>query len=267
MAYAQFARTFLLPLVASRYLGWPLSASLQKRDGYEPADLYPFLPTLRRWNWPLRSMVTLPDLLENRKSMTTSALEGRPWGEKGVSTKGASDDQVKDRPRFGRQYWSLFTHCSRPQCKSRGMGFRCLGMSSQLGIAHAEKLPIQVVVADVARPTPAMGWRNAESLSLLDRASAQFDCVLMLGLLHLLLSDQIPLSEVARLTRDLTREWLIIEWVPRSDPRFIEILRGRDALYGFLNEEVFLNAFLNHFSCVLRESLTNGRILFLLKAR
>ena len=36
--------------------------------------------------------------------------------------------------------------------------------------ASQADLPILPLVADVARPTPAIGWRNAESLTLLDRA-------------------------------------------------------------------------------------------------
>jgi hypothetical protein len=54
LAYAQFVRTFLLPLAAHRYLGWPLAASLHRRDGYEPADLYPHLSFIQKWRQPLR---------------------------------------------------------------------------------------------------------------------------------------------------------------------------------------------------------------------
>ena len=67
LAYGQFARTFLLPLAAYKYLGWPLPATLNRRDGYEPADIYPYLSRFQRWNGPLRSLVTLPFLLETRK--------------------------------------------------------------------------------------------------------------------------------------------------------------------------------------------------------
>ena len=67
LAYGQFARTFLLPLAAYKYLGWPLAATLNRRDGYEPADLYPYLSSFQRWSAPLRTLVTLPFLLETRK--------------------------------------------------------------------------------------------------------------------------------------------------------------------------------------------------------
>ena len=67
LAYGQFARTFLLPLAAYKHLGWALAATMNRRDGYEPVDLYPYLSGLERWSAPLRSLVTLPYLFEKRK--------------------------------------------------------------------------------------------------------------------------------------------------------------------------------------------------------
>ena len=64
IAHAQFVRTFLLPLAAYTYLGWPLTATQYRRDGYESADLAPWLPFIRRWRNPLRSLVTIPLLLQ-----------------------------------------------------------------------------------------------------------------------------------------------------------------------------------------------------------
>src|SRR5487761_1299142 len=48
LAQGQFVRTFLLPLMALRYLGWPLAASQILRDGYEPTQLAEALGPLRR---------------------------------------------------------------------------------------------------------------------------------------------------------------------------------------------------------------------------
>jgi hypothetical protein len=91
---------------------------------------------------------------------------------------------------------------------------------------------------------------------------------MMLGLIHhLLLSEQIPLAEIAALLRELTTSWAIVEWVPASDPRFVDLLRGRDELYGHLDEAAFTHAAEAHFTVVLREALPNGRVLFLLQAR
>ena len=93
-------------------------------------------------------------------------------------------------------------------------------------------------MANIARPTPAAGWRNREQLSLLDRLTGKFDMVLMLAVIHhLILREQVPLAHIADLCASLTRRWLVLEWVPPSDPMFQEWLRGRDDLYGHLTED------------------------------
>jgi SAM-dependent methyltransferase len=130
--------------------------------------------------------------------------------------------------------------------------------------AYEERRPVQAVIADASRPTPAAGWRNSESLGLLDRAYRKFDCVMMLGLLHhLLVADQIPLEEVAGLLCDLTKQWAIVEWVPASDPMFVELVRGREELYGHLDETAFVTAMERYFLPVEKERLKNGRTLYL----
>jgi SAM-dependent methyltransferase len=318
LAYAQFVRTFLLPLAAYKYLGWPLAASLQKRDGYEPADLYPHLSTLQRWTKPLRSLVTMPYLLEKRKSVANGTLSNHNWRQQQEAATGILRRNLRllrktlrslspqnhtsrwsDYPESADHYSSEDHDAKQSFVRSAlqsahpstvldlgantgsysriaaKLGAHVIAWDSDIQAcernwreARSQRLPIQPLVADLARPTPAAGWRNAEAMSLLDRARERFDCVMMLGLIHhLLLSDQIPLKEIARLTHEVTRKWLITEWVPASDPRFVDLLRGRDDLYGHLNEEEFLNAFSNYFSCSIREPLKNGRILFLLEAR
>lgn len=63
-AYAQFVRSFILPLLAERILGWPLSMSACKRDGYEPVDLYRKLGLAARLRPSVFSVVTVPSMLE-----------------------------------------------------------------------------------------------------------------------------------------------------------------------------------------------------------
>jgi SAM-dependent methyltransferase len=314
LAWAQFVRTFLLPLAAYKYLGWPLAASLQKRDGYEPGSLYPHLSLWQRWTSPLRSLVTMPHLLEKRKGAAAaptlkqppeiaaavlrrnlrllrktlhslapeksgSRWSGYPENAAHYSSEDHSAKQkfvcnalLKMRPSAVLDLGANTGTYSRI---AASLGSRVVALDSDVQAcernwrdALAQKLSIQPLVADVARPTPAIGWRNAESLSLLDRARGRFDCVMALGLMHhLLLSDQVPLSEISRLMRELTNRWLIIEWVPAADPKFQELLRGRDALYAHLTEEAFLEAFGHDFARVLREPLKNGRVLFLLEKR
>ena len=129
------------------------------------------------------------------------------------------------------------------------------------GSPHADAiLPLCI---DLARPTPALGWENRETASFLDRAHQHFDLVLMLAVIHhLLLTSQIPMEQVAHLAARLTTRDLVIEWVPPSDEKFQEILRGRDEIYRHLTLPLFLESFEQHFAIVDQLTLTNGRTLF-----
>jgi SAM-dependent methyltransferase len=312
LAYGQFARTFLLPLAAYKYLGWPFAATLHRRDGYEPADLYFYLTAVERWSAPLRSLVTIPYLFEKRKNTDNPeppklwnrpeiaaavlrrnirilrkmlhALEPEPrnsrWSgyPEAADHYGAKDRQQKQSfvrralttlgPKYVLDIGANTGDYSRIAAKS---GAQVVAWDTDVAAcernwkeAREAGLAIQPLVVDAARPTPAVGWRNGESLSLLDRSYNRFDCVLMLGVVHhLLVADQIPLDGIAKLSADLTRRWLIVEWVPRTDVRFVELCRGRDDLYRWLDEAAFRAIFAKHFDLLDREQLENERVLFL----
>jgi SAM-dependent methyltransferase len=130
-------------------------------------------------------------------------------------------------------------------------------------MARQRHLSIQTIHADLARPTPAVGWENAESVALLPRLEEQFDLVLMLAVIHhLLLMEQIPLPAILALCHRLTQRHLILEWVPVEDPMYQSLMRGRDSLYGALNENDLLAACVGRFKVLDRQPLDNGRVLF-----
>ena len=90
----------------------------------------------------------------------------------------------------------------------------------------------------------------------------------MLGVIHhMLLIDQIPLPAIFDLVRRLTTRWAIIEWVPATDSQFQQLCRGRQNLYGHLNESAFLAAAGEHFEQRLFEKLPNGRSLWLFETK
>jgi 2-polyprenyl-3-methyl-5-hydroxy-6-metoxy-1,4-benzoquinol methylase len=132
--------------------------------------------------------------------------------------------------------------------------------------AHSEKLDIQPLVMNLARPTPALGWAYGEQISFLDRAAGRFDAVFMLAVIHhLLLTDQIPLDHIAETVSHFTNHWLIIEWVPESDVMYRQILRGRGELYAHLNEMAMVEAFSRFFRVERTLKLGNGRTLYWLQ--
>jgi hypothetical protein len=309
IAYAQFVRTFLLPLCAYVHLGWPLAASMQRRDGYEPEDLAPFLPFFRSWRRPLRSLVTLPVLLEKaarfgaqrpqvseelsafavrrllrstRKllySLAPSAHTSR-WSNypETASHYKSADHEAKEtfvrvalaniRPAYVLDVGANTGVYSRIAAESGAAvvawdtDVQATDLNWQM--ARRTGLSILPIVADFARPTPAVGWLNRESASLLDRAKGRFDCVLMLGVLHhLLITDQIPLDAILKQLWEFSAVWAIIEWIPTKDSQFDELCRGRQELYSHLSEECFFQTLSKYFGVRERVKLANGRTLCL----
>jgi len=135
--------------------------------------------------------------------------------------------------------------------------------------AQKEGLSILPLVVDLARPSPSLGWRNAENESFLERAEGSFDLVLLLAVVHhLLVSERIPLDEVADLVARLGPRHAIVEWVEPADRQFRRLARGRDALFGETMRQAFLASFGRHFHVVKETALSDApRQLYLLRSR
>jgi SAM-dependent methyltransferase len=313
LAYGQFVRTFLLPLVAARFLDWPLQTTLFWRDGYEPTMLARALPLRHRLSPNLLDVVTLAALFENKKGATAGSTEKK--AEKKTDPELAKHILHKRLARLKKQIdhatsdknasqWSAYnqnaSHYQPADVQAKQSFVRrvleLLRPSSVLDIgantgtysliaaeagakvvsldndtaalellfrtSAGQKKNVTAFVANIARPTPAVGWRNREQLSLLDRLSGKFDLVLMLAVIHhLILREQAPLTHIASLAAELTTRWLVVEWVPPSDPMYQAWLRGRDELYGNLTEADLIAAFKLFFNQIDRKELGNNRVL------
>jgi len=135
--------------------------------------------------------------------------------------------------------------------------------------AHAQSLDVLPLVVDLTRPTPAIGWRNQECDSFLQRAHGHFDMVMMLAVLHhMLVTERVPLEELLGLAAELTRDYLLIEFVAPADPMFQRIVRGREALYDHLTFERFEAAAAVHFELVKSLKIEGlHRCLYLFRLR
>jgi hypothetical protein len=99
--------------------------------------------------------------------------------------------------------------------------------------ASTENLSVLPLVVDFTRPTPAVGWRNQECPSFLERGKQHFDLVMMLAVAHhILVTERIPLEDLLALADELSRDYVLIEFVAPEDPMFQRIVRGRDELYS-----------------------------------
>lgn len=128
-----------------------------------------------------------------------------------------------------------------------------------------ENLPAVVLLQNVARPAPALGWRNAEKLSLNQRLDGSFDCVMALALLHhLVASAAIPPSEIVDQMANLTTGALIIEHVAPTDPMFVTLERQRRLDHSWLTLERFSELLKRRFRIVRSEEIVPGQRTLLL---
>lgn len=78
LAMAQFERTFLLPLLASKYLGISLEQLLTtRRDGLEPEDLYQACGPFQRLRPLFLSTVSIPTWLNRKRNLDDPSLYER----------------------------------------------------------------------------------------------------------------------------------------------------------------------------------------------
>jgi len=134
--------------------------------------------------------------------------------------------------------------------------------------ARRGRLPILPLVGNFGRPTPALGWRNRELESLLGRAAAGFDLVLMLAVVHhLRVTEGVPVAEQFDAVAGITRRHLLVEYVPVTAPMFAAIARGREPLYGDCLRAEFEATLLQRFQIERKHELPNGRVLYLARRR
>jgi SAM-dependent methyltransferase len=75
LPYAQFVRTFLLPLLANQYYGLALDQVLfARRDGLEPEEVYRWAKPLQKLRPPFLSLVSFPTWLGKRHDQDDASI-------------------------------------------------------------------------------------------------------------------------------------------------------------------------------------------------
>jgi len=134
---------------------------------------------------------------------------------------------------------------------------------------HAKKalaniLPLWV---DIANPTPALGFRNQERKSFMERVQA--DTVFALALIHhLLITSRIPMDAIRDLFYELTESYLVVEFIGRNDDMFQTLLALREDIYSEITPEAFISIFNHKFDLINQLKINNTeRILFTFKKK
>lgn len=318
LAYSQFSKTFINPLLAYKYFGQSLYKTfLLSREGLTASGLYAQSSVLKRLHPFLLTRMTLPAILENwsDRKLSNHPETQRLMEEKRAkftfdfflksawkSLKKISFDHKNQRTQF-KHYMGNESPYSREQFQTKehlvkdwiqkyskksildmgcndghfsriaaDQGRKVVAIDSESELisktwnlcrtSHPSILPL---VINIANPSPASGWKNSERKSFLERARGEFDCVLMLALVHhLLTTESILLSYILDLASELTTEHVILEWVGIEDPMFRHLSKGRD--YRHLTIDAFENECRKKFKIIEKQELPGkSRTLYCLQ--
>ena len=143
--------------------------------------------------------------------------------------------------------------CKRVLTDAGGDVQKAMELLRERGLAKAGK-----------RAGPALGWAHRERMSLLERGPAKASMALAL-IHHLALSNNVPLLECARFFAELG-EYLIIEFVPKTDSQVQRLLRTREDIFPDYHREGFEAAFAECFSIIDSEPVAGSeRRLYLMR--
>jgi hypothetical protein len=122
------------------------------------------------------------------------------------------------------------------------------------------------LLLDLTSPSPALGWALRERSSIADRAGA--DCVMALALVHhLAISNNVPLASIADFFARLAPN-LLIEFVPKNDPKVAILLATRADVFPDYTESGFEAAFDRRFEIVRKDRIDGSkRTLYRLRRR
>jgi hypothetical protein len=122
------------------------------------------------------------------------------------------------------------------------------------------------LLMDLTNPSPDLGWDHAERTSFLGRGPA--DVVFALALIHhLSISNNVPLPLLASFFAK-AGQWLIIEFVPKSDSQVKRLLATREDVFPDYTKEGFEAAFGEVFEVVEAKAIEGSqRTLYLLKRK
>lgn len=122
------------------------------------------------------------------------------------------------------------------------------------------------ILMDLTNPSTNLGWAHSERDSLAKRGKA--DCAMALALIHhLAISNNLPLGHIAGYFKELC-QYLIIEFVPKSDSKVKTLLSTREDIFPDYTYEGFEKAFFADFELVEKQPIADSdRTLYLLKTK
>ncbi|MFQ5948008.1 MAG: SAM-dependent methyltransferase [Acidimicrobiia bacterium] len=122
------------------------------------------------------------------------------------------------------------------------------------------------LVLDLTNPSPGIGWAGRERADLVSRGPT--DVVMALALVHhLAIGNNVPLDRIVSFFAELAPR-LIVEFVPKSDPKVRLLLGAREDIFDDYTQRGFETAFETRYEIERREPIkASERSLYLMRRR
>jgi ribosomal protein L11 methylase PrmA len=112
---------------------------------------------------------------------------------------------------------------------------------------HKEQNMLPLVV-DLTNPGGLLGWHNEEREAISKRLNT--DAVMALALIHhLAISNNLPFGKIAEYFKEFG-EYLVLEFVPKSDSQVQKLLSTRKDIFPAYNEKDMKQAFEEHYKLI-----------------
>ncbi len=133
-----------------------------------------------------------------------------------------------------------------------------------LNCIRESNLNILPLVMDLTNPSPGLGWKNQERMSLLERSPA--DAVLALALIHhLTVANNLPFDMIANFFSDICN-FLVIEFVPKNDSQVQKLLSIRQDIFSEYTQPCFEVEFKKYFTIQDRVKIRDSeRVIYLMR--
>ena len=122
------------------------------------------------------------------------------------------------------------------------------------------------IILDLSNPTPSIGWMNRERSSVYERFGSP-DLICCFAVIHHIINVGIPLENFIEFLSKSTN-YILIEYVPLSDPKCQIIFESRGKDFKYPTENEFVSFLETKFSILKSNTLKQtNRVLYLLRKK
>lgn len=220
--------------------------------------------------------------LENFISGLKIIKEKSEWGEYNTETVSEKKEYVLDKEKtliefikdlkiklawdIGSNdgyYSRLIAHESIETVYSLDIDWKCVEKNYTINKKNKIKNVVPILL-DLSNPSPAIGWLNKERKGIFDRVGSP-NLICCLAVMHHIINANIPLSNILDLLKKTTA-YVIIEYVPLTDPKSKIIFRSRVYNFNYPSKLEFEESIKKYFQIIKQKTLDQtDRELYLIK--